>query len=875
MQNSVPHLMKNTIFFSSKSLRPLAVIIQALLLAWIGTLPAKAELPLAASIDYRKFTGQALRQMQGEVSVELKTNLAQPAKLYNDFLQIAALFLKENKVQNTLTKPHAFSPYLALTIDAGDTSYLNRFARQLAAYGYTLKFYGPEEIKHYRSLHIVPEARYVLIGARNVANFNDLAFNPKAQAALTVIKNLNHPGFIFLNKASLLLTESLATSTIPNPDFPLAHLILDPNHQIMVVHPPKTNSLPYNFSGIYHRSMVLTEDVKTILGRHQSPQSKSDELTTTEFTSLVDHYGKFRSSLLYNLVNLQAAFYVLAKHPAQVQSKLGSGGQLQINIILDPAFPDEIFHLNIAWPQEQAVPAHPRDFLAHSTIQALYRYAWKVFHHLDNAQPLFAPGHHVVASELVPLLPSWETFAELPSVVSAEVTNHPWTPDQFFSEILAQQEDLIVKLGQQIPSVNYARVLENRWRQRQTTIQDPALIQKSYRDFLEELGIYLAARGIDYEIHEAGRSVWLDILPSERSGLNQLAARLKERGFALQYMGINHLLNEKTCHKLLHLNYKEKRIKIGHKSLKRVNALLAAPEIVAIIDDPPAAPSFPDLKGPVAFDWITDRPEITTSNGQRPHMLLDPQEMKIISVLDPAQKIVILDRHYSRLNYDDLYHRTLALYYTTKSIEKSKVDQLSNRSRTRVLEQLRKDYYSLLVTVAWHLADWHVLFHALTNPSLAAQAHITLDEGRLQLKINPAPRLPRLTYQLELPWPRDLSLPLRASELLKFKGLQRLYRYHVALWEILAPTQQAVAQLYDNPQRNIQEVLAQWDQLPQLPTKIAQQVTTATAKNFSWQNNLERLQPIILAFLEHTYNERKALPNKITRCAHNFLAAAD
>ena len=840
----------------------------------------------ASDIDFTKFDDQALRQVQGEVTVELAKNPANAVKTYNDFAEIFGQYIKQHNVLYKLEKPNTYSPYKVLTITpskAANAAPANAYAEKLRKLGYALKLMGPGEIDLYQTVLLLPAQRYVVVGARAVSNLDNFLDDPRMNAAMKVIQNLTQPALAFLPHTSTRLLETTQLLPTPHPELFRRTIAIDKAHQIFVVHPMHTAERPLDFVVLYQRSQTINEVLQSLIRRYtaQNPDHLDEVfLSPKEQNNLQQSYEKLYWRALQLANNLTAAMYVMATHPERVVLKRSMLDQLQIAVHFTPEYPDEVFIINLLWPSQNSVPQDSSEILASPYLQVVYRYVFDLLKTLTPHREVLIQEQPLSLAQVASATAGWSSFSDTATRAWDATQNQPWRKEEFLQEMLMNYPFILAGLRQPALSNNYSIVLEERLRQRLAEHSAPREQRAFYKNFLEELAIHLKQKQIDQIIHDEGISPWMEFPPSKRSLLNELAALLAARGFSLQYMGAKHLQNERIYRKLIHINYREKRIKIGHKALRRIGSLFVDPAIKAIIQgeakvSPATVPAVLAKHDP-ALAWVIDRPALQTNFGTAHDTVKDVKNFKVISTLESKIPIVILHRHQSFLNYSDIYHRTYALYYNAQALSNAEhLEQISNRSRKRVIEQLRKDYYSLLMTIAWHLLDWHVVLYTLGQKDAAANLELALNDGHLQITMMPDKKLPQLSYQIEFLWPANESLPLKAAYLIKHRNLQRLYHYHVALWELLIKGQDAMQALYDDTANSVATVLQHWAQLPTLPQEISKKITKdLTARELTWKTDLPKLQATIIDYLKETYERRAEIPNKVERCVHNFLNKA-
>ncbi|MBP5296369.1 MAG: hypothetical protein J6Y94_03450 [Bacteriovoracaceae bacterium] len=874
-------------------MRPCCIWGRMLLLLSLGFIQNVGAAWSVADLDLNRFNGGALRQLQGEVGVELEAHPGQMAATYNDFLAIVGRYLDKFKVAYKMERSFAYSPYKTLTItplSQANAAPLNVFAQQLKENGYTLQFFSPTQIKYHKDMQILATLHTVYVGAKNLGHLTDFLTSKPAQEILEIVRQLKRSEFNFLQYSTTQLTET--KQELPsNPRFSFMALTLDAPQEVIVLHPYQSPREPFNFLKIF-RSFYRLHNV--------AQQVVQDFPTWPDEFPVGRHNFQFPYTNLYWLTlqyanNLGAAIYVMAQHPERVQVKRGLLEELQIKVQFSPQYPDELYQLNLFWPKEKAVPAHPQEVLSSPYLQALYRYLFTMVEELAAHRPLFQQEGGPTREQFAKAIAAWPALVTAPITVWDTVNQKPATREQFVQEVLAQQPKLIKQFENHFPLEKFGAILEDRFRQNLARIKSlPRDVwrqkaQNYYRNFLNEVALYLENQGIDSKLHRAGQDIWLEIIASERSPFNRLAAQLNQQGFSLQYMGLNHLQNGKIGFRLAYFNYQAKRVYLGSKALRRPESFIPDPAITAIIKASSSSPSssasatvaassedFSSAQNSAPIDTQVrhdlDQVILSSSFDTAAGDIKENYRYEEISVVEPRLPIVILHRQQSRLHYGDLYKRSWALLKSAQALATVDLAQLPHKGLGRLLKQFRKDYYNLIMTAAWHLLDWHVILHTLQQKDQATQVNVTLENGVLRLAMTPDKNLPQLKLQLEFAWPSDQPIPLKAAELLQHKNLQRPYRYHVRLWELLAQAQEAMDQLHDDQVASIQQVAQLWSSLAELPGLVAAEIPTdLKVTDRSWQADLIKHQPQAIQYLKTIYQNRAVRPNSVERCVRNFL----
>ncbi len=101
--------------------------------------------PNAAVAD-EKINPADLLHLEEEVALAFRHNVIATGKLdpYQDLLKKVQSFLQAQNIESEIVVSKENSAFSALIIKPGNQSLLNEFAQKVMAYGFHVKFFGPE-----------------------------------------------------------------------------------------------------------------------------------------------------------------------------------------------------------------------------------------------------------------------------------------------------------------------------------------------------------------------------------------------------------------------------------------------------------------------------------------------------------------------------------------------------------------------------------------------------------------------------------------------------------------------------------------------------------------------------------------------------------
>ncbi|MBP5297180.1 MAG: hypothetical protein J6Y94_07620, partial [Bacteriovoracaceae bacterium] len=360
----------------------------------------------------------------------------------------------------------------------------------------------------------------------------------------------------------------------------------------------------------------------------------------------------------------------------------------------------------------------------------------------------------------------------------------------------------------------------------------------AYRHLLIQIHQYLRSHGLDTDpLNYGNPRPYFQVKASNATPLNQMALRLKERGFKLIYLLPEHLKHSDAS-LLLFPCYHEYYLAISAAAFSNIDQFLDSP-VLREAERTVAAQTALSLHD-VALNNVVfygqNFAEIRPLNFKTPALRkLDRHQFPHAAIiLDKTIPIYVpfheaqeegLGRHHFRGS--DLPQRLAAIYARIRQDQSlwQEFDPQEAANISDLIYEANILAYRLIYSTGWYLLHNTAFFYLLMYHPQNVSYQLDPTTHTLSIRASPDPKFNPFFYTLEMPWFDAVPPDGAISSLLRSPVLQVYFRYIYAFFFALEDAGYKYGKdLFSLTYGQVRQLLTEWAALAKLPTETEQKV---------------------------------------------------